>query len=282
MNSFRFEFLETSLRIGEERVATIDQHVALAKQWRDFTDNLIDGIARLNHYHRFARRLQRADKILDCCRGRNVLSLCASGDEFFRDGGGAIENNDGKTLRFHIEGKIFPHDREPDEANIRLRHNAFSISFGRAPNEKAVKNQVERMANHVCEVALVDGPLETERSTAGEGAVVEFFGNVRPLENGRRIVALEYEAHVPMAAHQLRQVAETAVESFSLLAVTLHHRIGRVEAGETSLFVRVAALHRGAAFEASAFIVDELKRRVPIWKKPIFADAPLREFSNVT
>jgi molybdopterin synthase catalytic subunit len=162
-----------------------------------------------------------------------------------------------------------------------LRHNAFSISFGRTLKEKAVKKQVERMANHVCEVALVDGPLETERSSAGEGAVVEFFGNVRPLENGRRIVALEYEAHVPMAAHQLRQVAEAAAKEFSLLAVTLQHRIGRVEAGETSLFLRVAALHREPAFEASMFIVNELKRCVPIWKKPIFADAPQREFSNV-
>jgi molybdopterin synthase catalytic subunit len=150
--------------------------------------------------------------------------------------------------------------------------------------KNAVKKQVQGMANYVCDVALVDCPLTAERSPAGEGAVVEFYGNVRPLQNGRRIVALEYEAHVPMAEYQLRQVAEAAAKRFSLLAVTLRHRIGRVDAGETSLFLRVASLHREAAFAASMFIVDELKKRVPIWKKPIFADAPeaAREFSAVT
>jgi molybdopterin synthase catalytic subunit len=128
------------------------------------------------------------------------------------------------------------------------------------------------MANNVCDVALVEGPLDTERFFAGEGAVVEFFGNVRPRENGHRILALEYEAHASMAEHQLRRVAETAAAKFSLLTVTLHHRIGRVRAGETSLFLRVASLHRQAAFQAGEWIVDELKKRVPIWKKPIFAE----------
>lgn len=138
------------------------------------------------------------------------------------------------------------------------------------------------MANNVCDVALVKTQWEADGSQAGEGAVVEFFGNVRPLENGRRIIALEYEAHAAMAEYQLRKVAETAADKFSLLKVTLHHRIGRVNAGETSLFLRVASLHRGTAFAASAFIVDELKKRVPIWKKPIFAEAPAPELSEVT
>jgi molybdopterin synthase catalytic subunit len=137
------------------------------------------------------------------------------------------------------------------------------------------------MANNVCEVALVDGPLETDASSGGGGAVVEFFGKVRPLENGRRIIALDYEAHAPMAEHQLREVAAMATKKFSLLAVVLHHRIGRVRAGEASLFLRVASLHRGAAFAASAFIVDELKKRVPIWKKPVFAETPAPEFAEV-
>jgi molybdopterin synthase catalytic subunit len=215
-------------------------------------------------------------------RGCNISPFRAAGSEFFRDRGGAIKNRDGKPFRFHVENEVFPHHCEADEANIRLRHDAFSISFGREL-KKAVKKQVQLMANNVCDVALVDGPLTGDRSPAGEGAVVEFYGNVRPLENGRRIVALEYEAHVSMAENQLRQVAEAAAKKFLLLTVTLHHRIGRVDAGETSLFLRVASLHREAAFKASMFIVDELKKRVPIWKKPIFADAPeaTREFSIV-
>jgi molybdopterin synthase catalytic subunit len=138
------------------------------------------------------------------------------------------------------------------------------------------------MANTVFDIALVDGPLEAERSPAGEGAVVEFFGNVRPMENGRRIIALDYEAHAAMAEHQLQRVAEAAAEKFLILAVTLHHRIGRVCVGETSLFLRVASLHRGEAFAASVFIVDELKKCVPIWKTPVFAEADVAELSQVT
>ena len=132
---------------------------------------------------------------------------------------------------------------------------------------------MERIANYLCDVALVNRPLEIARDTCGEGAVVEFFGNVRPLENGRLISALEYEAHGPMAEHQLRVIAGEAAEKFSLLGVTLHHRIGIVRAGETSLLLRVASLHRGAAFAAGEWIVDELKKRVPIWKKPVFAES---------
>jgi molybdopterin synthase catalytic subunit len=137
------------------------------------------------------------------------------------------------------------------------------------------------MANTVFDVALVDGPLEAERSPTGEGAVVEFFGNLRPLEDGRRIIAMDYEAHATMAEHQLRKVTEAAAEKFPLLAVALHHRVGRVCVGETSLFLRVASLHRGEAFAASVFIVNELKKRVPIWKTPIFAEASEPEFSRV-
>jgi len=140
------------------------------------------------------------------------------------------------------------------------------------------------MANYLCDVALVGGPLEITRDALGEGAVVEFFGNVRALENGRHISALEYEAHASMAEHQLRMIAREAAEKFSLLAITLHHRIGRVAVGETSLLLRVAALHRGAAFAASGWIVDELKKRVPIWKTPSFAEraAAVEELSTAT
>ncbi len=129
------------------------------------------------------------------------------------------------------------------------------------------------MANYLCEVALVAGPLEVQRWSAGEGAVVEFFGNVRPLENGMLISGIEYEAHTVMAEHQLQVIAGEAAEKFSLLAVMLHHRIGWVPVGETSLLLRVASLHRAAAFRASEWMVDELKKRVPIWKRPVFSAA---------
>jgi len=131
------------------------------------------------------------------------------------------------------------------------------------------------MANYVCDVALVEGPLtfDSRLDVPNAGAITDFFGNVRPLEGGEPIIAIEYEAHREMAEHQLRIVAQEGAERFGLLAARLHHRIGRVPAGETSLFLRVAAAHRGAAFEASKWIVDELKKRVPIWKTPIFRAA---------
>ena len=124
------------------------------------------------------------------------------------------------------------------------------------------------MANCDCEVALVSGPLglTSPENRLGAGAMVEFFGNVRPLENGKEIDGIEYEAHRKMAEHQLRKIAHEASERFDLLAIRLHHGVGFVAVGETSLFLRVASGHRSAAFEASRRIVDELKKCAPIWK----------------
>jgi molybdopterin synthase catalytic subunit len=135
------------------------------------------------------------------------------------------------------------------------------------------------MANCTFEVALVSGPLglASPETTQGAGAIVDFFGNVRPLENGEQIEGIEYEAHPEMAGHQLRKIARDAAERFDLLAIQLHHSVGFVAVGETSLFLRVASVHRGAAFEASRWIVDELKRRVPIWKSVRFRGGRKKE-----
>ena len=128
------------------------------------------------------------------------------------------------------------------------------------------------MANYLCEIALVDGPLALDSSldAPDAGAIVDFFGKVRPLENGVQIKGIDYEAHREMAEHQLWMVAQEAAKRFNLLAIKLHHRIGYVPSGETSLFLRVGAAHRGAAFAAGQWIVDQLKKRVPIWKTPKF------------
>src|SRR2546421_7331216 len=108
------------------------------------------------------------------------------------------------------------------------------------------------MANCDCEVALVSGPLSSisPETTSGAGAIVEFFGDVRPLENGEQIDGIEYEAHPQMAEHQLRKIAHEAAERFDLLPIRLHHCVGFARVGETSLFLRVSAAHRGAALEA--------------------------------
>jgi molybdopterin synthase catalytic subunit len=128
------------------------------------------------------------------------------------------------------------------------------------------------MANSVCEVLLTEGPLKArdEDVDLNAGAIVNFFGVVRRLENDREIEGIDYEAHRAMAEHQLKQIGEAAIEKFSVQKVVIHHRIGFVRAGEASLFLQVYAKHRAAAFEASKWIVDELKKKVPIWKKPKF------------
>jgi molybdopterin synthase catalytic subunit len=144
------------------------------------------------------------------------------------------------------------------------------------------------MANSVCEVLLTEARLEAPKENvapfdwhshhggqAGQvlnaGAVVAFWGVVRKIEGEREIDGIDYEAHMAMAEHQLRLVAETAAEKFQLKKVIAHHRLGFVRAGEASLFLQVSAQHRTAAFEASEWIVDELKKKVPIWKRPRFS-----------
>jgi molybdopterin synthase catalytic subunit len=132
------------------------------------------------------------------------------------------------------------------------------------------------MAISVCEVSLTESPLDLPepRNDPGAGAVVVFWGAVRASEDGREITGIEYEAHREMAEHQMRLVAESALEKFEVREIFLRHRIGFVPVGQPSVVVRVASGHRGAGFAASQWIMDELKRIVPIWKHPVFKDGP--------
>ena len=145
------------------------------------------------------------------------------------------------------------------------------------------------MANSVSEVLLtndkLDRPAKTAATTGADGdlsagAIVDFWGVVRQLEDDRELNGIDYEAHEAMARHQMQLIADAANERFGLRRLLLHHRIGFVPAGEASLFLRVTAPHRGAAFEASEWIVDELKKKVPIWKKPKFRTASLKQQSE--
>ena len=128
------------------------------------------------------------------------------------------------------------------------------------------------MANVVCEISATQAPLAAQpRDIGGAGAVIDFWGVVRPVEEGREIEGIDYEAHREMAEHQLKRIAEQAADRFDLKLVIVHHRIGFIAVGEASLFVQVASLHRGEGFRATQWIVEELKKSVPIWKRPAFA-----------
>ena len=131
------------------------------------------------------------------------------------------------------------------------------------------------MANSVCEVLVTESALQAPNHDGDftAGAVVDFFGVVRKQEGDREIEGIDYESHKKMAEHQLRLIAEAAIKKFQLKQVVLHHRVGFVDAGKASLLLRVSAPHRAAAFDASKWMVDELKKKVPIWKKPRFKAA---------
>jgi len=108
--------------------------------------------------------------------------------------------------------------------------------------------------------------------TSGDGAVVTFDGCVRNQSHDRRTLYLEYEAYEAMALAKMKAIAVELHERFAIDRVAMAHRLGRLEIGETSVFVAVSAPHRAAAFEACRFAIDTLKRTVPIWKKEYFAD----------
>jgi MoaE-MoaD fusion protein len=105
-----------------------------------------------------------------------------------------------------------------------------------------------------------------------DGAVVVFEGTVRNQTRGRRTLYLDYEAYEEMALQQMESLAIQALGQFQIRDLAIVHRLGRIEIGEASVLLAVVAAHRGAAFDACRWLIDTLKRTVPIWKKEHFAD----------
>jgi molybdopterin synthase catalytic subunit len=105
-----------------------------------------------------------------------------------------------------------------------------------------------------------------------DGAVALFLGTVRDHNEGRKVSGLEYSAYEEMALQELERVRDQALERFEITRAALVHRLGALEIGETSVAVAIAAPHRAAAFDACRFVIDTLKRTVPIWKKETYND----------
>ncbi|MBZ5599293.1 MAG: molybdenum cofactor biosynthesis protein MoaE [Acidobacteriia bacterium] len=125
--------------------------------------------------------------------------------------------------------------------------------------------------------AIVRATIDTEAVLRGikqssDGAAVVFEGVARDNTRGRRTLYLDYEAYEEMALKQMEALAEQALTQFQVRDVALVHRLGRLEIGETSVLIAVASAHRAAAFEACRWLIDALKRTVPIWKKEYFED----------
>lgn len=126
-------------------------------------------------------------------------------------------------------------------------------------------------------VEITDEVIPSEEIVAGmktgpDGAVCVFDGIVRDNSRGRKTLHLDYEAYREMALEQMRGLATEAVERFGVRDVALLHRLGRLVIGETSVLVVVVSAHRAAAFDACRWLIDTLKKTVPIWKKEQFVD----------
>ena len=124
---------------------------------------------------------------------------------------------------------------------------------------------------------LTNEPIDITRVARREvpeecGATVTLDGYVRRFTKGRETMHLVYEAYEPMAIKEMQKLAERARSEFEISNVSIVHRLGRLEIGETSVVIAVAAPHRRAAFAACEWLIRELKRTVPIWKKEVFAD----------
>jgi len=134
--------------------------------------------------------------------------------------------------------------------------------------------------------AIVDEPIDAaavlaEVAAPGNGAAVLFVGTVRDVNLGRPVTGMEYAAYRAMAERELQAVADEAGDRFSVGEITVVHRIGVLEIGDASVAIAVGHAHRGEAFDAARQIIEELKRRVPIWKREHYTDGT-REWVDPT
>ena len=132
---------------------------------------------------------------------------------------------------------------------------------------------VEEQASIALTRERIDAEKLVSAAKRGEdGAVVVFDGIVRNESRGRLTLHLDYEAYEEMAVRQMRELASESRNRFDVRQVTIVHRLGRLEIGETSILIVVASAHRAAAFEACRWLIDTVKKTVPIWKKETFVD----------
>jgi molybdopterin synthase catalytic subunit len=131
------------------------------------------------------------------------------------------------------------------------------------------------MRVEIVRAVIAADAIVAEMKAGADGAVCVFDGIVRDNTRGRRTLHLDYEAYREMALEQMRGLAEESITKFGVRDVAMLHRLGRLFVGETSVLIVVASAHRGPAFAACQWLIDELKKRVPIWKKETFVDGAI-------
>jgi molybdopterin synthase catalytic subunit len=122
---------------------------------------------------------------------------------------------------------------------------------------------------------VTDAPLSVDDVvqavlTAGDGAVVTFVGTVRDNNDGRRVLALEYEAYARLAEAEMERIGLEMIRKYGLHNIAMRHRTGKLPVGETSVIIAASSAHRAEAFAACSEALDMLKATVPVWKKEYF------------
>ena len=140
------------------------------------------------------------------------------------------------------------------------------------PTTAAQKPDLSHSLFEVTDAALSVDSLVGVVLTGGDGAVVTFVGTVRDNHQGRRVLALEYEAYTEMAVSEMRRIGVEMIEKWGLHGIAMRHRVGKLEIGEISVIIAVSSPHRREAFEACSEALDMLKATVPVWKKEYFSD----------
>jgi MoaE-MoaD fusion protein len=214
------------------------------------------------------------------------VELMAFGVLKDRLSGGTLELPQAATVadlleRLQAEGRVGP------ETAKLMRSIAVSVNAEYARGEQVLRegdvvgllppvsgglDQTPTGASWLTREAIPADELVAAVKQGADGAVVVFDGIVRDNTRGRRTLYLDYEAYEEMAERQMEELARQVRERFDVRQVTLVHRLGRLEIGETSVLIVVAAGHRGAAFDACRWLIDTLKKTVPIWKRETFVD----------
>jgi molybdopterin converting factor subunit 1 len=161
-------------------------------------------------------------------------------------------------------------NQEYASASVVLRDGD---EVGLLPPVSGGKSGVKKLQSPQCSIVrqtISSQQIVDETKAAQDGAVVVFEGIVRDNSRGRRTLYLDYEAYESMALNEMRRLSAAALERFAICDVRLVHRLGRLEIGETSVLIVVAAAHRAAAFDACRWLIDSLKKTVPIWKREYF------------
>ena len=114
--------------------------------------------------------------------------------------------------------------------------------------------------------------LLAEVKDTANGATIVFLGQVREMNDGRAVTGIEYSAYAEMAERELAAIARECAKTFGTTHLVAEHRLGTLDLGETSIAIVVAHPHRGAAYDASRFVIEQVKRRLPVWKREGYVD----------